>query len=61
MVTDAITGIGSTQIAAELLHGQQRGFEASGIETGLDQQEIGAAFHQPLGLFVIGVVAISER
>ena len=48
------------QIAAKLLHGQQRGLEASGVETSLDQQEIGATFDQPLGLLVIRIVQLRE-
>ena len=48
------------QIAAQLLHRQQRGFETPGVETSLDQQKIGAAFHQSLGLFIISIVQLRK-
>ena len=61
MVTEAITGIGIPSSRRSFCTASKRGLEASGVETGLDQQEIRAAFHQRLGLLVVSVVQLAGK
>ena len=50
-----------SQIAPQLLHRHQTGLQAARIEAGFDQQIIGPAFHQALGLQIVVGAQRGER
>src|SRR5215472_737020 len=48
------------EVVAQLVNRDQTGLEAAGVEAGLDEQEIGAAFHETLGLRVVVAAELGE-